>query len=436
MRLVHPTFLLSCAMLTLWSSASPAGEFCVDSDAEYRDALALAAENHEDDIIMIVEGAEIAAIAPRYETGYSLRIETGYDALCSERPPTASGQMDTGGSGSVPATIPEPQISTSGPQPFAAESRRSAASLDENSLVSGQETVLGVPAYRWRHGCAPTALAMLLGYWDLRGMIDLFPGSAVVENETIRQAMASADHYDEYSLPYDATTNSIKEDLSEQPELAHADDSLADYLHTSWSADNLRYGWTSSARIIPALQAYTASRNPDYEVEYRDYYMVTSYHAFDWNILTDEIDHGRPMIFLVDTTADGFTDHFITVIGYRSEPTLQYASLDTWDNSVHWHDFNKIASGTPWGIWGAWSYEPNSANMAAEVDQPSSPIEPSIPDVPQTTDPEITDTLQAHEESDETIPEPVVEEPTAEQRAKRVAVLNIISKLLLKDENS
>lgn len=63
------------------------------------------------------------------------------------------------------------------------------------------------------------------------------------------------------------------------------------------------------------------------------------------------------MVFLVDSDGNGDTDHFVTVIGYRTSPTLQYGSLDTWSTtSVRWQDFDYIASGTNWGIWGGWSF--------------------------------------------------------------------------------
>ena len=31
------------------------------------------------------------------------------------------------------------------------------------------EVVLNVPAYYWRHGCGPTALSMVVGYYDTKG---------------------------------------------------------------------------------------------------------------------------------------------------------------------------------------------------------------------------------------------------------------------------
>ena len=437
MRYLKCSLLLTCSMAMLWSSSALSREFCVSTEEEYREALTISAANHEDDSIMVVEGADFPPMVPQYEIGYSLQISTGYDSFCTPKP-TAEGRAMQEGSyyQEDGGDIPEPQLSTSGPRPFLSDTRTAAADTDESLTVSGEEKVLGVPAYIWRHGCAPTAVGMLLGYWDTRGMIDLFEGSAAVENETIKQAMASSDHYNDYSLPYDATTSSIQEDLSETPDLAHDNDSIADFLYTSRSIENLRYGWTSSARIIPAMREYTASKNPDYAVEYRDYYMITSYHAFSWDILTTEIDNNRPMIFLVDSRGDGYTDHFVTVVGYRTEPTLQYASLDTWDHSIHWHDFNKIESGVSWGIWGAWAYQPDSKNMAAVTDEVvDPPVTPSVPEQEPTIEP-LTSPVSANEVE----PEPNVEPSNNHQENSEVkqktivAVLNIIDKLLLNQE--
>ena len=51
------------------------------------------------------------------------------------------------------------------------------------SAVSQQSTgtdplVIGeVPAYSWYHGCGPTAVGSVLGYWDLHGYPNLFDAS-------------------------------------------------------------------------------------------------------------------------------------------------------------------------------------------------------------------------------------------------------------------
>jgi len=84
-----------------------------------------------------------------------------------------------------------------------------------------------------------------------------------------------------------------------------------------------------------------------------------------WSVLVGEVDSGRPMVFLVDTDADGVTDHFVTVVGYRDEPCPQYGCLDTWDTSIHWHDFTGMSPGQAWGVWGGWAFLMGAGALAA-----------------------------------------------------------------------
>jgi len=97
---------------------------------------------------------------------------------------------------------------------------------------------------------------------------------------------------------------------------------------------------------------------------YRTYHMTNG--TLGWPVLTEEMDAGRPMVFLVDTDADGVTDHFVTVIGYREDPRRQYACLDTWDTAIHWYDFAEIAPGQPWGVWGGWAFGIGGGSLAAQ----------------------------------------------------------------------
>ncbi len=427
MRRTHISFLLSLPVFMLCSSFAYSQDFCVTDRDEYQTALTLSAENKEDDLIMVVEGADITSMRPQYETGYSLQIDVGYDFDCSEKIVAAPKMIRSVKRQASATEMPEPQISTSGPHPPSVKTFKSIAGEDENSLLSGTEKVLGVPAYMWRHGCGPTALGMLLGYWDMKGMVDLFPGSAAIQTESVSQGIASSGssafpgHYQDYSYPRDDRTNSILEDNSENYSDSHESDSLADFLHTSWSAEGLRYGWSRSSKIIPALRNYTAYRNNDYEVEYGGYYMFNN--SLNWNVLTTEIDSNRPMIFLVDTSGDGHTDHFVTVVGYRTEPRPQYACLNTWDSAVHWYDFEEISVNTPWGIWGAWSYKPASENMTGSIEEFPEDTEMPIetPAQPQTT----ADASQHVE----TLQNDDTDQINIQQRQ---AILNIINTLLLK----
>ena len=74
-----------------------------------------------------------------------------------------------------------PQQSRTGPIPPPEVLKRDAENQinKQNNLIS--ENSLPVPSYLWRHGCGPTAVGMVIGYYDILGYDDLIPGSAVTQ---------------------------------------------------------------------------------------------------------------------------------------------------------------------------------------------------------------------------------------------------------------
>jgi len=201
---------------------------------------------------------------------------------------------------------------------------------------------------------------MLVGYWDTRWFGKLIPGDASPQSPAVEEMIASsqgaANHYTDYALPLDATP-SLLPDRSELPAGdEHASNSLADFMFTSFSSQGNFYGWSWFSDFGPALQGYVAYINATYGASYyvttADYYIFNN--SFNWSLLQSEIDAGRPLGLLVDTNADGITDHFITAIGYDDSAGVQtYAALNTWDTEVHWYEFAPMAEGVPWGIFGA-----------------------------------------------------------------------------------
>ena len=230
------------------------------------------------------------------------------------------------------------------------------ATLNSSSgAVAGgvRRTINGVVEYIWRHGCGPTAAGIVMGYWDRNGFPDLVQGNSNTQTAQVNAMIASDQHYADYSLPLDGNTSTILRDRS-QLGGAHASNCLADFMHTSWSSDNLRYGWTYFDMIDDGIRNYTDS------VGYSGFNAWNeTWGAFTWNDFTYEIDNNRSMVFLVDTNADGSTDHFVPAIGYDST-TRQYACHDTWSGTgVRWFDFAQISSGQSWGIYGATFIEPS-----------------------------------------------------------------------------
>ncbi len=111
-----------------------------------------------------------------------------------------------------------PQQSTTGPVPPPGV----APKLRLPPPPGVRETVIsGVPGYEWRHGCAPTAVGMTLGYYDGQGYDDLIPGSAATQTEEVNQAIASErtetdpGHYEDYSEPIDDWETGVLPDRSE-----------------------------------------------------------------------------------------------------------------------------------------------------------------------------------------------------------------------------
>ena len=278
-----------------------------------------------------------------------------------------------------------PQQSRSGPEPPPEAGPKGVWFGPHGPDGEGVTRIIaGVPGYAWQHGCGPTAVGMVIGYYDTHGFSDLIPGDASTQTVNVNQAIASQGsgvrgsgtqrHYEDYSLPMDSGEPSVIPDSSATyPDGCHVADGIADFMHTSWSRDGNFYGWSWSNRILPAFTSYVKMRNSGYNPSCTQYY----WSGLSWSVLTNEIDNNRPMVFLVDSSGDGATDHFVTVVGYTDSPNQQYACLDTWApaTQIRWCQFRPLSSSYTWGVWGGWSFSiqpatpvnPNPAHLATEV---------------------------------------------------------------------
>lgn len=275
------------------------------------------------------------------------------------RPPTAAQPS---------AQLPPDAQSTSGPLP--PPSLAAQASV----VPAAPVTIAGVPAYEWRHGCGPTAAGMVIGYWDGRGYGALVPGGASTQTPAVNQMIASGDvgglaatNYADYCLPMDSNRDyPIQPDKSEPPAGdEHPDHCLADWMKTSQSAYWNRYGWGWFSTVRPALIGYVRwLGRPDYAVAAEDYWMSYT-PTLSWEVFRAEIDAGRPVVLLVDTGGDGWTDHFVTAVGY-DEATHAYGCLNTWDEYVWWHKFAPLGVGQAWGIYGGTTFRMWLTNPGVE----------------------------------------------------------------------
>ena len=223
-----------------------------------------------------------------------------------------------------------------------------------------QITIAGVPAYIWQNGCGPTAVGMVIGYWDVHGCPDMVVGDASTQtadvdamiandNGNIDCGAALADHYRDYSCPIDTSPNMLQD--KSQTGGAHASDCVADFMRTSWSSVGNYYGWSYSDDVPGSFESYVNLSASQYDPTATN----IGFSSFSWDDYKAEIDAGRPVVLLVDTDGNGSTDHFVTGIGY-DDATMQYGVHDTWDTSVHWFSWRGLAAGNDWGIYGVTTF--------------------------------------------------------------------------------
>ena len=246
--------------------------------------------------------------------------------------------------------------------PFPDQESAWAGYEQDGEQGDAQSVIAGVPAYDWYRGCGPTAAGMVVGYWDMNGFPNLITGDSSTQTTDVNSAIASAEHWNDYSLPLDDTGTGILADKSTLGG-AHASNSIGDWMQTSWSATNNYYGWSRYTHVDDAIDDYANSRG------YAGFTTRNeTWGAFTWTDYVTEIDSGRPMVFLVDTNGDGDTDHFVTAIGYDNL-LGRYACYNTWNDSVHWYDFAGKAVGQLWGIHGATFVEPPipQVNLSVEA---------------------------------------------------------------------
>jgi hypothetical protein len=224
-------------------------------------------------------------------------------------------------------------------------------------VTRDQVVIPGVPAYLWHHGCGPTAVGMVVGYWD-GVLFDLVPGDASTQTAAVNAMIADdsgnpdcdaadGDHYQDYSCPIDAPPFLLQD--RSQTGGAHASNCVADFFKTSWSSRGNYYGqsWFADAD----------SSWINYVYWYCDIGLTKPaaihkfFSEFSWDRYKFEIDRGRPMVLLVDTDNNGVSDHFVTAIGYN-DATMEYAIYDTWDTNIHWYKWREIGEGISWGVYG------------------------------------------------------------------------------------
>lgn len=249
------------------------------------------------------------------------------------------------------------QQSTTGPVPIGGP--RGAVALAGEGFVPGvnSKVIEHVPPYIWRDGCGPTSAAMILGYWDWWwgqwGYDFIIPGDASMQTEAVNQVIASTGHELDYAIPHDVYPN-LKLDKSEPPfGDEHISNSLADFMSTSFSSRDNYFGWSWFSDVPKAFTGYLDTVKPGN-------FVVTSENlrlndgTLTWDKYVSEIKAGRPMMLLVDSNADGDTDHFIPGIAYDdTDPNVKfYGAYNTWDGLLHWYRWRQMGQGLSYGVFG------------------------------------------------------------------------------------
>jgi len=196
-----------------------------------------------------------------------------------------------------------------------------------------------VPAYEWYHGCAPTAVASIFGYWDLHGHPKYFDAQgwdALRWTAAVQDEISSPEH----NAKYDPTPD-------DPPLTDPADTSIADFLRTS--EGSVTFGWTWLASVDSGIEGYAELRGAPVDAR------TAPVAAVAWEDVVAEIDAARPMLFLVDTGGDGATDHFVPVLGYDDrgpEGGRWYGAYTTWTEAetVEWFEWRPMAAGEEWGV--------------------------------------------------------------------------------------
>ena len=218
---------------------------------------------------------------------------------------------------------------------------------------AGEVIIPGVPVYSWRDGCGPTAVGIVVGYYDGHGWDELIPGDATSVTADVNQAIAThgsagaPGHYEDFALPMESGSG-VLPDSRELP----AGDEHSLRLHRRLHAHLVEL--RAAAVRLELLQHGGPAFTGYVRLKYAGSTPTSStYGGRESHVDAREAgDRRRPaMVFLVDSTGDGLTDHFVTIVGYRETNGYpEYACWDTWSTSIiRWQQFRAMSSGVRLG---------------------------------------------------------------------------------------
>jgi hypothetical protein len=247
--------------------------------------------------------------------------------------------------------------------------RASQAIIAESSSTAETKSLSSVPAFDWSYGCAPTAAAMMFGYYDNTGYPNLYTGPANggicpmtnavwgigiggshgecplsathqgIDGRTIKG------HVDDYWIEYGST--------QPDPFIGHWTEHVqgectGDYMASNQSSKSNADGSTQFLYYVDGSPLYDyAGMEPGKRdgchgmklfFESRGYSVLSNYNqlikgyngninGFTFEDFKQEIDAGRPVLIHL-------TGHTMLGFGYSDSGSLVYLH-DTWDYSTH-----------------------------------------------------------------------------------------------------
>lgn len=254
------------------------------------------------------------------------------------------------------------------------EETAEVTTLPQGLNPKASTTLANVPAFDWSYGCAPTAAAMLFGYYDRTGYSEMYSGPTnsgfCPEDNTIW----GQTHY--WGKPYsECPLSATHQGIDGRDKRGHVDDywvnhlsfevdpyitngwiehehgtCTADYMGTSQSKYEYPDGSTWFAVLKDGTITYDyTEQEPDARdgchgmrlfAESRGYDVVTNYtqlvygatednpfNGFAFDDYVAQIDAGRPVMIHV-------LGHAMLGFGYNTSGNVVYL-YDTWDHDAH-----------------------------------------------------------------------------------------------------
>lgn len=236
------------------------------------------------------------------------------------------------------------------------------------ALLCNQVMVSGVPNYEWYHGCGPTTLGMIVGYWDTMRFNDLVPWDTSEQDSDVNSMIASAEHISDYAWFPDGLEGQddaqpiLIPDASEGAlgRIPHDDNSIADFMHTSFSKDLCAWGEGLPKYIVSGFTGYVSSVSPHLDGTETDKYTPSAKEvtgkSLAWSYVTRQLKQ-RPMAFLIDMNGDHKLDHLAPVMGYCAiGKSKLYAFYSTWDNTIWWANFELMSQTTFFGVHAVYEF--------------------------------------------------------------------------------